>query len=255
MPSIDIVVPTYNEERAIPKNIPILHAFAREHLKGHQWSLVIADNGSTDRSAIIARDIASTLPNIRVLTYPQAGRGRALSVAWQSSDADILSYMDVDLSSELTVLPALVARIHAGWDIAVGSRHLDSSQVIRSLHRSVLSQGYNFATRRVLGTTFSDAQCGIKALSAATARALLPKVRNGGWFFDTELLALAETLGYRIAELPVRWTEDSDSRVRLVSTVIEDIVGLGRLRLRDLPAARCAQGDAARLGAFPADSS
>jgi len=255
MPSIDIVVPTYNEARAIPQNIPILHAYAREHLSGYQWSLVIADNGSTDGSAVIARDVAATLPNIRVLTYPQAGRGRALNAAWQSSNADILSYMDVDLSSELTVLPELVARIHAGWDIAVGSRHLDTSQVNRSLHRSVLSQGYNFTIRRVLGTSFSDAQCGIKALSAATARTLLPKVRDGGWFFDTELLALAETLGYRIAELPVRWTEDSDSRVRLLPTVIEDIVGLGRLRLRDLPAARYAKDNTAGLGALTADSS
>jgi len=239
--SVDIVIPTLNEAHALPRSLPIVHSFLIEHLSEYRWNLLVADNGSTDGTADVARDISTQLPAISVIELTRAGRGHALSTAWLQSDADFLSYMDVDLSSELSVLPELLKQLVSGWDIAVGSRHLSTSQVRRSLRRSILSQGYNFTARKVLGMRFSDAQCGIKAITAPAARDLLPRVRNGGWFFDTELLALAQTLGYRIAELPVRWTEDPDSRVRLLPTVLEDLAGLGRLRLRDLPAARSAQ--------------
>ena len=243
---VDIVIPTLNEARALPRSIPTLHAFACEHLSHYHWNLVIADNGSHDGSVDVARALALQLPSVRVVTLAQAGRGRALKAAWQESKADILGYMDVDLSTDLSVLPSLIEKIVSGWDIAVGSRHLNASRVKRSLRRSVLSHGYNYATRRVLGTRFSDAQCGIKAISASAAQALLPRVQNNGWFFDTELLALAETLGFQITELPVTWTEDPDSRVRLVPTVLEDLAGLGRLRLRDLPAVRQRAADSGR---------
>ncbi len=253
--SVDIVIPTLNEARALPRSIPTLHAFASNHLHDHRWNLIIVDNGSSDGSADIAQAIAATLPHIRVLTLPQPGRGRALRTAWLESTADIVSYMDIDLSSDLSVLPHLIQQVAEGADIAVGSRHLRASRVSRSLHRSVLSLGYNLATRTVLGTRFSDAQCGIKALTTAAAHDLLPRVHNEGWFFDTELLALAEALGYQIAELPVTWTEDSDSRVRLLPTVLEDLAGLGRLRLRDLPATRALQNrKGAPAGALSADS-
>ncbi len=253
--SVDIVLPTLNEAHALPRSLPIVHTFLSEHLTEYRWNLLVADNGSTDGTARIARDMASRLPAVHVVELRQQGRGHALSTAWLDSDADILSYMDVDLSSELSVLPEMIERLTSGWDIAVGSRHLSTSQVRRSIRRSILSQGYNFTTKRVLGTRFSDAQCGIKAITAAAARDLLPRVRSSGWFFDTELLALGETLGYRIAELPVRWTEDPDSRVRLLPTVLEDLAGLGRLRLRDLPATRSAQRNKGpRSGALSGDS-
>jgi glycosyltransferase involved in cell wall biosynthesis len=238
LPRLDIVVPVFNERRALPRTIPVLARFARRHLDTVRWRIVIVDNGSTDGSSAVAERLAESDSKVSLLSLPQAGRGGALRAAWMSSDAAILSYMDVDLSADLDALPRLVDLVLSGWDLAVGSRHLETSQVRRSLHRSFLSHSYNLCARQVLGTKFSDAQCGLKVITARAARDVLPQVRNERWFFDTELLAVAEVLGYRIAEVAVRWTEDRDSRVRLLPTVFEDLCGLGRMRLRDLPALR-----------------
>jgi len=235
---LDIVIPVFNEAQVLPDSVPRLLEFARRNLCGLQWRLIIADNGSTDGSTEVACELAARHPETEVLSLPQAGRGGALRAAWQNSDAGILCYMDADLSTDLEALPALVSHVAQGWDLAIGSRHLLGSRVERSLHRTILSQSYNFTVRRVLGTPFSDTQCGLKAISASAARRLLPLVRNDHWFFDTELLVVAEALGYRIAEIAVRWTEDPDSRVRLLPTVLEDLRGLGRMRWRDLPALR-----------------
>jgi len=235
---LDIVIPVFNEAQVLPQSVPKLLDFARRSLPGLHWRLVIADNGSTDGSAEVAGALAAVHPETEVLSLPRPGRGGALRAAWQNSDADILCYMDADLSTDLEALPALVEHVAQGWDLAIGSRHLSGSRVQRSLHRTILSQSYNFTVRQVLGAQFSDAQCGLKAISAAAARHLLPLVRNDHWFFDTELLVIAEHLGYRIAEVAVHWTEDPDSRVRLLPTVLEDLRGLGRMRWRDLPALR-----------------
>jgi glycosyltransferase involved in cell wall biosynthesis len=238
LPRLDIVIPVFNERHALPHSIPVLTSFAKSHLDTVRWRIVIVDNGSTDGSSEVAERLVQQHAEVQLLSLPRAGRGGALRAAWESSDAAILSYMDVDLSADLDALPRLVQLVLSGWDLAVGSRHLETSQVRRSLHRTILSHGYNLCARQVLGTRFSDAQCGLKVISATAARAVLPQVRNEHWFFDTELLAIAQVLGFSITEVPVSWTEDPDSRVRLLPTVLEDLCGLGRMRLRDLPALR-----------------
>lgn len=168
---------------------------------------------------------------LRVLHLDQAGRGRALQEAWLGSEADVLSYMDVDLSTDLQHLPELIEAIGGGrYDLAVGSRLLAASHTTRGWKRELISRTYNLLLRRVLGLKVRDAQCGFKALSRAAAQALLPGVRDPGFFFDTELLVRAQRQGYRIAELPVRWVDDADSRVRLVRTIGEDLKGVWRLR-------------------------
>ncbi len=171
--------------------------------------------------------------NVRVVHLDLAGRGRALKTAWLASEAEVLSYMDVDLSTELTHLPALIEAISRGQcDVAIGSRLLPESKTTRGWKRELLSRGYNWLLRLALGLRVHDAQCGFKALSRAAARALLPQVRDIGFFFDTELLVLAQRQGYCIAELPVRWVDDPDSRVRLARTIWEDLKGVWRLRRR-----------------------
>jgi len=245
---LDIVLPVFNEAQSLPRSIPTLVSFARRHLSRMSWRIVVIDNGSTDTSTAVALALAEEYSEITVHSLARAGRGGALRTAWLGSDADILSYMDVDLSADLEALPRLVQLVSEGWDLAVGSRHLDTSKVQRSLHRSFISQSYNLCVRRVLGTRFSDAQCGLKVLSAAAAQELLPLVRNDHWFFDTELLAVADALGYRIAEVGVCWTEDRDSRVRLLATMFEDLCGLGRMRWRDLPALRGQRARPVALG-------
>jgi len=179
----------------------------------------------------IARQFEESDSRIHMVHLEQKGRGRALRKVWTESDADILSYMDVDLSTDLEAFaPLLESLATGGFDLAIGSRLLEASETIRGFKREVISRSYNFLIKAALRTHFSDAQCGFKAITRETAQKLLPLTEDDCWFFDTELLVLAEKLGYRIYDLPVRWVDDEDSRVRILNTAIEDLKGLLRLR-------------------------
>jgi putative flippase GtrA len=158
------------------------------------------------------------------------GRGRALRDIWSQSEADVLAYMDVDLSTDLNALLPLVAPLMSGHsDLAIGTRLARGSRVIRGPKRELISRGYNLLLRTLMGARFSDAQCGFKAIRRDQARALLPLTRDTGWFFDTELLVLAERAGLRIHEVPVDWIDDLDSRVDIIATALADLRGMARL--------------------------
>jgi hypothetical protein len=144
---------------------------------------------------------------------------------------DIVSYMDVDLSTGLEAFPSLIGAIaENGYDVAIGSRLHPRSEVRRSLKRRTLTRGYNILIKAMLRTRFSDAQCGFKAISREVAERVLPRIQNNNWFFDTELLILAEKMSYRIKDVPVRWIEDTDTRVKISGTISEDVQGLIRMR-------------------------
>ncbi|HEY7295689.1 MAG TPA: dolichyl-phosphate beta-glucosyltransferase [Dehalococcoidia bacterium] len=233
--TVDTVIPVYNEAHVLAESVQTLHAFLTAHLP-YPFRIVIADNASTDTTLAVAHQLAQTLPAVQVLHLGEKGRGRALRQAWLGSEASILSYMDVDLSTELAAYPALIRAIaEEGYDLATGSRLARGAQTTRSLKREALSRGYNLLIKALLWTRFSDAQCGFKALSQRAARVLVPLVANNEWFFDTELLVLAEKKGYRVKDLPVRWVEDPDTRVRLGHTIAQDLRGLWRLRTHALP--------------------
>ena len=241
MATVDVVIPVYNEEHVLARSVETLRAFLREGLP-HTWRIVIADNASTDGTLAIAQGLAGQYPaEVAVVHLPQKGRGRALRAAWLGSEADILVYMDVDLSTDLSALPPLVDAIAAqGYDVATGSRLARGARTTRSFRREVISRVYNLLIKAIHFTRFSDAQCGFKAVSRQAAQALVPLIKNEEWFFDTELLILAEKAGYRIKDIPVRWVEDPDTRVKIASTMLEDIRGLLRLRFARLPARRAA---------------
>ncbi len=229
---LNITLPVFNEESALASSIARLHAVASSRLP-FRWNIVIADNGSTDRTPEIARSLAEQYANTSVVHLDQKGRGRALKAAWLESGADILSYMDADLSTDLEALPALLRPLDCGLcDVAIGSRLLRAELTTRSLRREFISRSYNFLLKAMLGVHFSDAQCGFKAITSRAAEELLPLVADTAWFFDTELLVLAERLGYRIFELPVRWTEERNSHVKILRTALQDIQGVLRLRRR-----------------------
>ncbi|MDF9717794.1 dolichyl-phosphate beta-glucosyltransferase [Nocardioides sp. ChNu-99] len=228
-PVLEVVVPVHCEERALPRAVAEVTA----HLRTLPWTwrLTIADNASTDRTAEVAAGLAATHPGVRVLRLDRKGRGLALKAAWGASDADVLVYMDVDLSTDLRALLPLVAPLVSGHsDLAIGSRLSPTSRVRRGPRREVVSRSYNLLLRGALGVGFRDAQCGFKAVRADAARALLPLVEDDTWFFDTELLVLAERAGLRIHEVPVDWVDDPDSRVDVLRTAIDDLHGVRRLR-------------------------
>jgi putative flippase GtrA len=241
-PVIDIVVPVYNEERALESSIRRLRAYADARLP-FRVRITIADNASTDDTWAIAIRLEEEVPSVRALHLPRKGRGRALRAAWLASDAAVVAYMDVDLSTDLDALLPLVAPLLSGHsDVAIGSRLAPGARVIRGPKREFISRSYNQLLQTVLRVRFRDAQCGFKALRRDVARVLLPLVEDDSWFFDTELLVLAERAGLRIHELPVDWIDDPDSRVDIASTAADDLRGVWRLlrhrRQVDLPGVR-----------------
>ena len=232
-PRVDIVIPVYNEQAAVARSVHRLHAFLSAGIP-FDWRIVIADNASTDDTLRIARGLAASLDRVVAVHLDQKGRGRALRATWLSCDADIVAYMDVDLSTDLHALAPLLAGLASGHsEVAIGTRLAGRGRmprVTRGAKRELISRAYNHILRVALGARFSDAQCGFKALRADVARELLPDVADQGWFFDTELLIAAQRRGMRIHEVAVDWVDDSDSRVDIVSTALTDLRGVLRLR-------------------------
>jgi glycosyltransferase involved in cell wall biosynthesis len=227
--SVDIVVPVFNEERALPGAVRALHAYLGQTVP-YDWTVTIADNGSTDGTPEVAKELAATLDRVRVLRLEQPGRGRALRTSWSRSEADIVAYMDVDLSTSLDALPPLLSSLASGHsDISIGSRLAPGARTVRSPRREFLSRVYNKVIRWTHRARFRDAQCGFKAVRREAIMPLLPHIADDAWFFDTEMLLLGEHNGLRIHEVPVDWVEDLDSTVRLRETVWGDIAGLVRV--------------------------
>ena len=239
---LDIVIPVFNEEVDLGPSVVRLDDYLRGGFP-YAYCITIADNASTDGTWAVAEELAARLPRVRAVHLDQKGRGRALRTVWSSSAAPILAYMDVDLATDLRALLPLVAPLVSGHsDVAIGTRLTSSSRVVRGPKRELISRCYNLLLRGTLAASFSDAQCGFKAITAPVAARLLPLVEDNNWFFDTELLVLSQRSGLRIHEVPVDWTDDPDSRVDIVATAREDLVGIARLArglvLGGIPVAR-----------------
>ncbi|PRX97732.1 glycosyltransferase [Allonocardiopsis opalescens] len=231
-PLIEVVVPVHNEQRALRASVERLHAFLAAELP-YPFTITIADNASTDATWAEAGALAAELPEVEAVRLELKGRGRALRYCWSRSRANVVSYMDVDLSTDLRAFLPLVAPLLSGHsDLAIGTRLGRGSAVVRGPKREFISRGYNLLLRTLMGARFTDAQCGFKAVRAPVARALLPEVQDEAWFFDTELLLLAQEAGLRVHEVPVDWVDDPDSRVDIAGTILADLRGLARVALR-----------------------
>src|SRR6478752_3885228 len=229
VPVLDVVVPVYNEQAALADSIHRLHRHLSDSFP-YPVRITIADNASIDDTPRIAAELAADLDDVRVVRLEQKGRGRALHQVWADSDAQVLAYMDVDLSTDLAALAPLVAPLISGHsDLAIGTRLGRGARVVRGPKREIISRCYNLILKSTLAARFSDAQCGFKAIRADVAHRLLPHVTDTGWFFDTELLVLAERAGLRIHEVPVVCIDDADSRVTIIATALADLRGIIRL--------------------------
>jgi putative flippase GtrA len=226
---VDIVIPVYNEAVDLAASVHRLDAYLAVSFP-YPYRIVVADNASTDHTWLIAGELTADLPHVEALHLDTKGRGRALREAWLTSTADVVAYMDVDLSTDLNALLPLVAPLVSGHsDVAIGTRLARGSRVLRGPKREFISRSYNLLLRTVLGVSFSDAQCGFKAVRRDVADRLLPMVEDNNWFFDTELLVLAQRAGLRIHEVPVDWTDDPGTTVDIVATATEDLRGIWRL--------------------------
>jgi len=232
---IEVVVPVHNEQRVLEASIVRLHRYLTADFP-FAFRITIADNASTDATWLLAKRLAERLPDVRAVHVAEKGRGRAVRQVWSASDADVVAYMDVDLSTGLEALLPLVAPLLSGHsDLAIGTRLANGAAVVRGPGRELVSRCYNLLLRTVMRARFTDAQCGFKAGRTEVVRALLPDVQDQEWFFDSELLLAAQHHGLRIHEVPVDWVEDTDSRVDLVRTALDDLRGMARVARRQLP--------------------
>jgi glycosyltransferase involved in cell wall biosynthesis len=241
-PTVEIVIPVYNEQAVLASSVRRLHSYLDLHFD-LPFQITIADNASTDATLRRAQELARELPNVSVLHLPRKGRGLALRAAWSASRADVVAYMDVDLSTDLDALPALLEPLLQGrGDIAIGSRLTPGAEVTRGIKRELISRSYNLLLHVLLGVTFSDAQCGFKAARREAIAPLLERIEDENWFFDTELLYLAQRARLAIHEVPVRWVDDPDSSVDILATAREDLRGVMRLRAERGPQEPTAPG-------------
>jgi len=250
-PTVELVLPVYNEQHVLEQSVRTLNEYLAGHL-GCSFQITIADNASTDETLERARSLAAEIGPVQVLHLERKGRGNALRAAWSASRAEVVGYMDIDLSTDLSCLAGLLAPLLENRaDVAIGSRLAPGARVTRGLKRETISRSYNILLRGLLGVGFSDAQCGFKAARREAIAALLAQIEDDGWFFDTELLYLAQRHRLAIHEVPVLWIEDPDSHVDILATAIEDLRGIARLRRgarqtipgvawsRSLPGSRC----------------
>lgn len=229
-PSVDITIPVFNEELDLEKSINTLVAFLIKYFSDYDWTITIADNASTDKTLDIAKKLSKKYKRVSYVHLPLKGRGRAVKYVWKNTKSDYVAYMDVDLSTDLKHLPNLINALSRGYDIAIGSRNKKDSHVYgRNLLRTITSKGYILLIKLFFWVHFSDAQCGFKAVSREVVSKIIPKIKDNGWFFDSELLILSEKLGYRIYDEPVTWIDNPGSTVRVWKTAQGDLEGLWRL--------------------------
>lgn len=228
---VDVVLPVYNEENILERTVETLYAFLENDLT-YDWNIIIADNASNDNTLRKAVELSTRFERVKWLHLPRKGKGRALRKAWLESDADIVSYMDVDLSTGLEALPKAIEAILNGYDLAVGSRVLPNSKTVRSLKREFISCCYNILIRVLFSTHFTDAHCGFKVANVKAVKEIVPLIEDEEYFFDAELLILTAKRGYKIKDIAVSWVEDKDTKARIAKDAYDDIKGLLRLRCR-----------------------
>ena len=237
--TFDITIPVLNEEATLAQNVRILHNFLKEHFpQPGQWRIVIADNGSNDKTPEIGRQLVDKFPEVAFLKVPKKGVGLALKTSWGQSRADIVGYMDLDLATDLThFLEAYEALAHQNYDIVYATRlHRRSKVIGRTLKREIASRVFNLLLKIYLGIRFSDGMCGFKFLKRNVYDALHEGgAQNDGWFFSTELLVVSEWKSLNIFELPVTWTDDtSSSRVHVIPLAKKYIADMRALRRKQI---------------------
>ena len=232
---LDIVIPVYNNADVLNKSIYTQIDFYSKHLHNFDWNILIANNMSTDNTLAIAKKLSDQFKRVHYLNIPKKGRGNALKTAWLQSNAHFLSYMDVDLATDLNAFPILIDNLVKGYDLSVGSKYIRNAKCQRYFSRYILSKSFNIINKIIFNANFSDAQCGFKAINKSAAQAILPKIKDTNWFFDTELLVYAQRMGFSIKEVPVKWVElgmAKKSGVKMAKTIRDFIIKMIELRFR-----------------------
>jgi len=233
--SFEIVIPVYNEEEQLEQSILTLHHFLSTEYPSSQWRITIANNGSRDSTKEIAVNLVKTHKNINYFHLDGKGFGKAVKSVWKDSPYSILGFMDLDLSTDLKHLPeAIDILLDSRTDIVVGNRLLPKSVVEnRSPLREITSRSFNLILKTYLKVRFSDGMCGFKFIRRESCAKLLDfGIQNDEWFFSTELLIIAEWLGFKIYELPIRWVDTDQSKAKMFELTKKYLGEMVRVKAR-----------------------
>ncbi len=232
MVKVNITIPVYNEEESLSQKIQELIAFLNKTKFPHKYEIIIADNASTDNTGKIAKKLVKKYPLVKYIRIDKKGRGLALKTVWTKTNADVLSYMDVDLSTDLKHFKPLIDSIVVSKNnLAIGNRLGKNSKVIgRSFLRELLSRGYNLILRLIFFSPINDSQCGFKAIDRKSFLKLVKEIEDNNWFLDTEMILLALHRGMKVSQIDVKWIDDPGSQVKIVKTVSEDLHGVARVK-------------------------
>jgi dolichyl-phosphate beta-glucosyltransferase len=235
-PCLSVVIPAFNEEQRLGPTVLQLARFLDR--RAGRWEILVVDDGSTDGTAALCRELAGRVPLRLIATHPNRGKGHAVRVGMLAAQGAVRVLCDADGSTPAHQLPRLLDPIQGGRAaVAIGSRYVAGASPSRQpWWRRAWSRLCNLVVQAVLVPGVRDTQCGFKAFSADAARELFARATVDGWAFDVEVLALARQLGFAIVEVGVQWTDDGRSRVRPLRDAWA-VIGEAAAIRRRLPAA------------------
>jgi glycosyltransferase involved in cell wall biosynthesis len=230
----DIALPVYNEEATLKFQVRRLDDYLNTlNFDEHEFRILISDNGSLDQTKQVAEILANEIQRVSLIVVGEKGVGLALRKAWENSDADVVGYMDLDLSTDITHLNEVIAIFtQDNCDVLNASRLLPLSEVSnRKKIRSLTSRGLNILIRSIFKTNLSDAMCGFKFVKRSTLESAIKcGATSNGWFFVAQLLLVAEMTGLRVREIPISWVDDGNSKVKIVQLIKQYIFEIFKLR-------------------------
>lgn len=214
---ISVVIPAYNEALRLPRYLSSIIAYFE--LQGIDYEIIVVDDGSTDATTAVVERVMSENVRVRLIRLPRNhGKGHAVKTGMLQARGSLRLFADADGATPIAELERLRTAIKAGADIAIASRslHDDSCHVAAKLHRKMIGSVFSMIVRLLSVKGISDTQCGFKLFTAEAAQAIFPLQRIDGFGFDVEILFIGKHKGYRIAEVPVNWTDVAGSKVKLV---------------------------------------
>ncbi|MBS3088769.1 glycosyltransferase [Candidatus Pacearchaeota archaeon] len=232
MKKLIVVIPAYNEGETLKKNVEELYNFLKKNIKNYKWKIIISDNASIDKTLEIAKNLVKKYKKISVVHMNSRAKSLAIKKIWLNEEADIYSFMDADLSADLNYFPQLISGIEKGFDISIGSRTSKQSVTSRKFKRHITSLTLILMIKILFRMDIEDFQCGFKAINKKIRDNIIPKMKAvDHGFMDTEMLAVANSQGYKIKEIPIAWKDDRKSHNKIIAGILDALKNMIRIRI------------------------